>query len=91
MEQMAGHFFLHGCPAWSSIPSSKPMTGRWSICRVGVPLFTQMQLRPAIKLAREAARDEHYRNGQPTCVEVRGLGSLMRLAHFDRAAGTTLA
>ena len=65
--------------------------GQWSIYRVGVPLFTQMQLAPAIKLAREAARDEHYRNGQPTCVEMRGLGSLMRLAHFDRAAGTTAA
>ena len=58
---------------------------------MGSALFTQMQLAPAIKLAREAARDEHYRDGQPTYVEMRGLGSLMRLAHFDRAAGTTAA
>jgi len=65
--------------------------GQWSICRVGVPLFTQMQLSPVIKLVREVVCDEHYRNGQPTCVEMRGLGSLMRLAHFDRAAGTTAA
>ncbi|OOG50918.1 hypothetical protein [Rhodanobacter sp. C01] len=65
--------------------------GQWSICRLGMPLFTQMQLSPAIKLAREVARDEHHRNGQPTSVEMRGLGSLMRLAHFDRAAGTTAA
>ncbi|HEV2679789.1 MAG TPA: hypothetical protein VGV14_04760 [Rhodanobacter sp.] len=59
--------------------------GQWSICRMGTPLFSQMQLGPAIKLAREAARDEHYSNGQTTSVEMRGLGSLMRLAYFDRA------
>jgi hypothetical protein len=58
--------------------------GQWSICRMGAPLFTQMQLSPAIKLARESARDEHYRNGQPTFVEMRGLGSLMRLATSPR-------
>jgi hypothetical protein len=39
--------------------------GRWSICRIGVPLFTQMQLSPAIKPAREVARDEHHR--KPAC------------------------
>lgn len=58
--------------------------GQWGICRRGIPLFMQMQLAAAIKLAREAARDEHYRSGQPTCVEMRGLGSLMRLAHYPQ-------
>ncbi|HEV2679790.1 MAG TPA: hypothetical protein VGV14_04765 [Rhodanobacter sp.] len=58
---------------------------QWNICRMGSALFSQMQLGPAIKLAREVARDEHYRNGQTTSVETRELGSLMRLAYFDRA------
>ena len=54
---------------------------------MGTALFNQMLLGPAIKLARETARDEHYRNGQPTCVEMRGLGSLMKLASFSQDEG----
>ena len=65
--------------------------GEWSICRMGSALFTQMQLGPAIKLARKAARDEHCRSGQPTCVEMRGLGSPIKLGYFDQGGNTTAA
>ena len=65
--------------------------GEWSICRMGSALFTQMQLGLAIKLARQAARDEHRRSGQPTCVEMRGLGSPIRLGYFDQDGNTTAA
>lgn len=65
--------------------------GEWSICRMGSALFTQMQLGPAIKLARQAARDERSRCGQPTCVEIRGIGSLIRLGYFAQKGSTTAA
>jgi hypothetical protein len=65
--------------------------GEWSICRMGIALFTQTQLGQAIKLARKAARDEHCRSGQPTCVEMRGLGSPIRLGYFDQDGTTTAA
>ncbi|MGH8158504.1 MAG: hypothetical protein ACREPQ_10315 [Rhodanobacter sp.] len=65
--------------------------GQWGIRRMGALLFTQMQLGAAIKLARESARDEHHRSGQPTCVEMRGLGSLMKLARFPQQEIDALA
>jgi len=65
--------------------------GEWSICRIDSVLFTQAQLGPAIKLARKAARDEYCRSGQPTCVEMRGLGSPISLGYFDQDSSATAA
>jgi hypothetical protein len=33
--------------------------GQWAICRMGFALFKDMQLGPAIELARTVARDEY--------------------------------
>ena len=52
----------------------------WSVCRMGAPMFNGLQLGPAIKLARELAREEHYRAGKPTFVELHGADPVMKLA-----------
>lgn len=58
--------------------------GLWSVCRSGSSLFSHLQLHAAITLAREVARDEYLRSGRPVCVEMPGMESSIRLAHFAR-------
>ncbi|WP_430389711.1 hypothetical protein [Dyella sp. 20L07] len=58
--------------------------GLWSVCRLGASLFNGLRLVPAIKLAREVARDEHCRSGRPVSVEMPGMESSIRLAHYSR-------
>ena len=60
------------------------LNGDWTICRERAALFRQMRLGPAIKLAREAARDEHLRSGRSTRVEMPGPTSVIRLAQYAR-------
>lgn len=65
--------------------------GQWNICRSGFCLFSGLRLGPAITLAREVARDEHGRSGRAVCVEMPGLGSAIRLAHYDRRSTAAVA
>jgi hypothetical protein len=44
----------------------------WCVCRSHITFFSNMQLGPAITLARELARDEHRRSGRKTRVEMPG-------------------
>lgn len=60
--------------------------GTWRICRESATLFSQLQLGPAIQLARETARDEHIRSGRSTCVEMPGPASCIRLAQYAKPA-----
>ncbi|WP_114241124.1 hypothetical protein [Dyella sp. C9] len=60
--------------------------GRWSVCRSGFTLFSGLHLEPAIRLAREVARDEHLRSRRAVSVEMPGTDSSIRLAHFVRTA-----
>ncbi|WP_049621670.1 hypothetical protein [Frateuria defendens] len=59
--------------------------GAWSICRGPVVLFRQLRLGPAIKLARELARDEHRRSSRDTAVELPGPHSAIELARYVRS------
>ncbi|WP_199097087.1 hypothetical protein [Dyella sp. ASV21] len=60
--------------------------GLWSLCRAEASLFHGLQLSAAIRLAREVARDEHFRSGRVVRVEMPGTGSSIRLAHYARYA-----
>ncbi|MGY3038672.1 hypothetical protein ACVWWQ_000259 [Rhodanobacter sp. TND4EL1] len=69
----------------------KPLAnGAWSICRQQVTLFSDLQLGPAIKLARELARDEHQRLGRDVRVEMPGPVSTVVLANYSRDATATV-
>jgi hypothetical protein len=57
--------------------------GQWCICRGSITLFSQLRLGPAIKLAREAARDEHLRTGRTVTVELPGPPSKIVLANYS--------
>ncbi|PWK81585.1 hypothetical protein [Fulvimonas soli] len=56
--------------------------GLWCICIGQVTLFSQLQLAPAIRLARTLARDEHHRSGRHVAVELPGPDSTIELAHY---------
>ncbi|WP_426663672.1 hypothetical protein [Rhodanobacter aciditrophus] len=58
---------------------------RWSIRRGNTTLFRELPLGPAIKLAREIARDEHLRRGHDTCVEMPGVGGPISLAQYVKS------
>lgn len=64
---------------------SQSANGFWNVRRGGFSLFSDLHLGPAIKLARELARDEHHRSGRSACVEMPGPASTIRLAHYTRA------
>lgn len=55
---------------------------KWHVCRDSVPLFHRLKLGPAIRLARELARDEHRRSGQTVSVLLPGPDTTIRLAHY---------
>jgi hypothetical protein len=56
--------------------------GQWAVCREDNLLFRELSLGPAIRLARDVARDEHHRSSRPTCVEMREGGSRTKLARY---------
>ncbi|NUO73429.1 MAG: hypothetical protein HOQ10_12045 [Frateuria sp.] len=56
--------------------------GTWSVCRESVVLHAQLRLGPAVKLARQAARDEHQRSGHEVSVLLTGLQEAIPLAHY---------
>lgn len=63
--------------------SLRPSTaGCWSISRARITLFSDLQLGPAIKLAREVARDEHLRSLRVILVEMPGPEVMMVLACY---------
>lgn len=65
------------------IYSLEPSTqGQWNLCRSGVSLFSDLRLTAAIRLAREVARDEHFRSGLEVYVEMPGPASTLRLAQY---------
>jgi hypothetical protein len=69
------------------IYSLKPSAdGRWGVCRSGVSLFGDLHLAAAIRLAREVARDEHFRSGRTVHVEMPGPESAIRLAQYSAAS-----
>jgi hypothetical protein len=60
--------------------------GQWEVCREDHLLFRELSLGPAIRLARDVARDEHNRSSRPTCVEMREGGSQTNLATYPKQA-----
>ncbi|WP_426688740.1 hypothetical protein [Rhodanobacter ginsengiterrae] len=67
----------------------KPLAnGGWSICRQHITLFSDLQLGPAITLAREMARDEHQRLGRDIRVEMPGPASTIVLGSYTHAVAT---
>ncbi|MEI7035890.1 hypothetical protein [Fulvimonas yonginensis] len=56
--------------------------GKWNVCRDSVALFHRLKLGPAIRLARELARDEHRRSGHTVSVLLPGPDAAIRLAHY---------
>jgi hypothetical protein len=65
--------------------------GLWSVSRSGFHLFSDLRLGPAIRLAREVARDEHLRSGRIVCVEMPGPESSIRLAKFSPPTASHVA
>jgi len=61
-------------------------TGGWCVCRSRITLFSNMQLGPAIKLARELARDEYHRSGRGIRVEMPGPDLPIVLARYAEDA-----
>lgn len=67
-------------------------TGRWSVARAHVTLFSDLQLENAVTLAKEVAYDEHVRTRRCTCVEMPGAASTLVLQRYgevppDKARG----
>lgn len=58
--------------------------GQWGVCREDTFLFRELMLGPAIRLARDVARDEHHRSCRPTCVEMRDGGAQTSLAKYSK-------
>ncbi|MFC5437312.1 hypothetical protein ACFPME_12140 [Rhodanobacter umsongensis] len=62
--------------------------GQWGVCRDGTFLLRELTLGPAIRLARNIARDEHHRSSRPTCVEMREGVSQTNLTAYPKQADT---
>jgi hypothetical protein len=60
--------------------------GQWGVCRDDILLFRELTLGPAIRLARDIARDEHHRSSRPTYVEMREGVSQTTLARYPKQA-----
>jgi hypothetical protein len=56
--------------------------GTWSVCRDAVALLTRLRLGPAIKHARELARDQHGRTGERVSVILTGSQPTIQLACY---------
>jgi hypothetical protein len=60
--------------------------GKWGICREKTLLFRGMLLGPAIRLARDVARDEHHRSCRATCVDIYEAGVRTSIARYPKQA-----
>jgi hypothetical protein len=58
-------------------------SGLWSVSSLGVTLADGLQLGPAIKRARNAARAEHVESGLTTRVEMHEADAIMPLANYQ--------
>lgn len=56
--------------------------GTWNVCRESLVLLGQLRLGPAIKHARELARDEHRRTGERVSVMLTGSQPTIQLACY---------
>jgi hypothetical protein len=65
-----------------TISLKQSAAGSWHVCRCQIVLFRDLQLGPAIRLAREMARDEYQRQGHRVCVKMPGPSSAIVLAHY---------
>lgn len=54
----------------------------WNVCRDSVALLGRLRLGPAIKCARELARDEHRRTGERVSVVLTGSQPTIQLACY---------
>lgn len=60
------------------------VSGLWNIRRGNLTLFRDLPLAPAIKLARQLARDEHVRCGRDMMVEMLCADAPILLAQYVR-------
>jgi len=74
-----------------TISLKQSAAGSWHVCRCQIALFSDLQLGPAIKLAREMARDEHRRMGHQVCVKMPGPSSMIVLARYVSGDGARTA
>lgn len=65
-------------------------TGRWSVTRSHVALFSDLPLDAAIVLAKEVAYDEHVRTRRATCVEMPGMASTLVVQRYGELPDTDL-
>lgn len=65
--------------------------GSRHVSRCRIVLSRDLQLGPAIRLAREMARDEHQRLGHRVCVKMPGPGSAIVLARYADDDGSRVA
>lgn len=54
----------------------------WHVCQHGLALFSDLPLERAIRLAREAARDQRQRLRRPVCVDMPGTNKPIVLARY---------
>ena len=65
--------------------SLKPSaSGDWIVCQEGMPLFSNLPLGQAIKLAKVVASDDHQRLRGPTCVDMPGTRGQIVLARYTQ-------
>jgi hypothetical protein len=72
----------NGIDAMVIISLKQSLKGSWSVTRAHVTLFSDLQLEPAITLAKEVAHDEHFRTHRPIRVEMPGPASTLVLARY---------
>ena len=63
-------------------------SGLWCIRYMSVTLADGLQLGPAIKQARDAARAEHLESGLATRVEMHGADAIVLLANYQTLQDT---
>ncbi|WP_027484704.1 hypothetical protein [Rhodanobacter sp. OR87] len=60
----------------------------WCVCTMSATLADGLQLGPAIKQARDAARAEHLESGLATRVEMHGAAAIVPLANYQKLQDT---
>ena len=76
--------FMNRMIAMVVISLKQADSGSWSVYRAHIKLFSDLQLEPAIALAKEMAEDEHERTRRPIRVEMPGLASTLLLATYGK-------
>ncbi|MES2313074.1 MAG: hypothetical protein V4566_12315 [Pseudomonadota bacterium] len=74
-----------------TISLKQSAAGSWHVCRCQTMLFRDLQLGPAISLAKEMARDEYHRLGHRVCVKMPGPSSTIMLARYADDDGARVA